>query len=396
MSEKKYGLTVKVAVLSIGVLLYLGNIMGPILGLIVKEFPDVNPDLVKLIQTMPSLSTMVVSLIVGAIGNKVKKRTLVFIACFCIFFGGIAPVFLYDFNLLLISRAFFGIGPGIAFPLASGMIGQLFEGAERQKMMGLRGSVGTATGFILSLLSGQIAKVNWRYSFFLMSIALLCFIVQLIWLPEPEVKQPAVSGTKEKIVLTKWLWLIALMNIGYNIMLVSYSTNMSIVVIQGNIGDVGQAGIVSACYTIGAFLAGMSFAKIEQAIKRYTVALAVGLLGSGLLILLLSTNIFMFFVGAFVSGTGFGLYNPCVTLKVIGSVARNATTRAMSIYIVSQSGAAFLSPIIFMFLKSALGLTGLKASWMISSPALLTAALAIVVFVTFTGKPKDAQISAAQ
>ncbi|MCR4436909.1 MAG: MFS transporter [Clostridiales bacterium] len=389
MSEKKYGIGAKVAVLSIAVTLYLSSITTPIIGSIVKAFPNENPDLVKLIQTMPQFSTMIVALLIGAIESRIKRRTLVFTACGFLTIGGIAPMFLNSIIQILVARAVFGVGLGIAFPLASGIIGELFEGAERQQMMGLRGAVGTAAGFLFSLGAGFLAVNGWRHAFLLMLTAVLVFFVTFFKLPEPERKKSSGNGPAEKIRLSKWAYIIILLNIGYNILLLTYSVNMSVVVVVGKIGTVAQAGIVSSFYTIAAFLAGLSFAKIEQAIKRYTVALAVGLVGGGLLILLLANSITLFFAGAFILGFGFGLYNPCVTLKVIGSVDKQATTRAVSLYIVSQAGAQFLSPIIFMFITRSLGMTSVKAAWMIAAPTLLIATAAIILFVTFT-KPKTA------
>lgn len=398
MSEtevKKYGVDAKVAVLAVGVALYLGNIVTPLIGSIAKEYPNENQDLVRLITTMPQFATMLMALSMTWLESKFPRRTLAIAACFFLVGGGMAPMWLNGVVPILISRAVFGIGLGISFPLASGMIGEMFDGAERQQMLGLRQSCGTAAGFVFSLATGFIATINWRYSFYLMLFGLVILAVVIFKLPEPERKPKVISatGVVEKPKLTPMTWFIVAMNCGYNVLLLSYSVNMSMVVVVGNIGTVADAGIVSGCYTALAFLAGLSYPKIEQVLKRYTVALAVGCVGAGLTVLLFSTQIMFFFVGAGILGFGFGLYNPCVTLKVIKSVDRSASTKAVSVYIVSQAGAQFLSPLVFMALTALFGITGLKASWTVAVPVLIVATLGIILFVAFT-KTKEQKAAA--
>ncbi|MCR4436908.1 MAG: MFS transporter [Clostridiales bacterium] len=389
MSERKYGIAAKIAVLSLPVVMYTTQIAMPVIGAMVKEFPDVNPELLKQILTIPNFTMMAVALILGAVERVLSRRTLVFAACAFTFIGGIGPVFFNNITVILIFRMIYGIGLGIVFPLASSLIGELFEGSERQQMMGLRGAVGTAAGIVFSLAAGYLAVIRWKYAFLLMLSIAVVFIIVLFKLPEPERKPvSSASGNTAKAKLKPWTYIIILLNIGYNLLMVSFTTNLSIVVVVDKVGDVAQAGIVSTLFTVGAFLAGLAFAKIEQIFKRYTVAIAVGLVGASLVMLLFVNSIGLFMVGGFIFGLGFGLYNPCVTLKVIASVDKQATTRAVSLYIVAQSFAQFLSPILYIAINKALGLTGNRASWMTAGPGLVVAAVVIILFVAFV-KPKE-------
>ncbi|WP_406541281.1 hypothetical protein [Clostridium ljungdahlii] len=74
MSEKKYGLTVKVAVLTLAAMLYTTSMTTPALGEIAKAFPNVSATEVKQISTIPSLMMIIFSLVPGQLERFMSKR----------------------------------------------------------------------------------------------------------------------------------------------------------------------------------------------------------------------------------------------------------------------------------------------------------------------------------
>ena len=65
MSEKKYGVGVQIAALSVALLMYTTSMTTPALAEIAKAFPTAAPETVKLLSTIPSLMMVIFALVAG-------------------------------------------------------------------------------------------------------------------------------------------------------------------------------------------------------------------------------------------------------------------------------------------------------------------------------------------
>lgn len=170
----------------------------------------------------------------------------------------------------------------------------------------------------------------------------------------------------------------------------SFMTNMAIVMAESKIGNAVQAGMVLTAFTAAAFVAGLLFGKISLLLRRFTIALAVGLVGLSFLILLNVNTYTMFLVAGAIFGLGFGIYNPAITLLVIGSAHKSAATRALSYFVALLGVGQFLSPITLSFITKIIGLKGVLAAWTVAAPTLLIAAVVLILVIAFS-KPQEAK-----
>lgn len=385
MSQTQYGIITKASVLSVALLLYTTSMTTPGIALIAKAFPDVSADVVKQIAALPSLMGILGSLLTGQLVRFMNKKTILYIAMTLQFFGGILPAFYGDMTFILTCRSVFGIGYGMIFPISASLIADLFEGRERDGLMGYKGAVGAAAGVVFQMLGGYLALISWRYVFlgFLLVIPIFLFI--LLKLPEPEKKPAPVASTGESQGgLSALTWIISILNVGFNIFQFSFMTNVAIVMAEGKIGNAAQAGMVLTVFTIGAFFAGLLYGKISQIFKKYAVALAVGLIGAAFALFINADTYILFLIAGLIFGLGFGIYNPEVTLRVIGSAHKSAATLAVSVYVAMQGVGQFLSPIALGYVRKAAGLAGARADWYVAAPTLLVACVALVLVIAFT------------
>lgn len=102
------------------------------------------------------------------------------------FLGGIIPAFFGDMTFILICRAIFGIGYGMVFPLASSLIADLFEGQERDSLMGLKSAVGAVAGVVFQMVGAYLTIISWRHTFFSFLLIIPIFLMIVCKLPEPE------------------------------------------------------------------------------------------------------------------------------------------------------------------------------------------------------------------
>ena len=185
---------VKISVLSISLLTVMASAaVSPALAKIKQAFPGADITLIKLILTLPSLLIIPSSLVSGWLARRMNKKHVLLIGLVIYLLAGVAGGFAKSIPQLLIIRALFGIGAGIIIPLSTSIIADLYEGSERVKMMGYSGSVSHFGGVIFILISGWLACISWRYSFFVYSLALLVVLMIVLWLPELSSKKLSVS-----------------------------------------------------------------------------------------------------------------------------------------------------------------------------------------------------------
>ncbi|MCI0473909.1 MAG: MFS transporter, partial [Ignavibacteria bacterium] len=86
---------------------------------------------------------------------------------------GTAGFFVSDFNILLIFRFISGMGAASLGALNVALIGDLFRGEQRLKVVGYNNSALNLGTTIIPVLGGFLARIHWNYVFLLPSAAVL-------------------------------------------------------------------------------------------------------------------------------------------------------------------------------------------------------------------------------
>jgi MFS family permease len=387
MSGKKYGVKVKIAVLTIAVIMYTTSITTPALGSIAKAFPNVNPDLIKQIASLPALMMILFSQLPGQLERFLSKKTILCIGI-ALSFVGILPAFFGDMTFILFTRVVFGAGYGIVFAYASSMIAYLFEGKERETIMGIKSSVGAAAGVVFQMLGGFLAMYNWRYAFLAFLLVIPAFLIILFWLPEPEAKTAQTAATGNRGKLSGNTWGLSIFNAYVNILQFSFMSTVAIVMIGGKIGNAAEAGMVLTIFTAGAFAAGLIYGPVTSRVfKKYTIALALAFVSASFIMMIGANTYTMFLLCGIVFGLGFGTFNPDFVMKIVASADAPASV-SIGVYLAFTGVGQFLSPIVLTPVATALGFTGLRAGWYVAAIGLSAATIIAAIVITFAKTKK--------
>lgn len=393
VTQKNYGGLVKIAVLSVVLFQYIKGFTTASLGAIAQAFPNVDPLMIKQIESIPSLIAVPAALAVGILERFMSKRMIVNIAMLCTLVGGIGPGFCHDFNNILIFRVIFGIGRGMVFTLATSLIADLFTGNARDTMFGYKITFGCITGSLTQLAGGALAAISWQYSFFGYAIA-IPFIALVIWkLPEPEVK-PAVIKSGQKAPLTTKFWVITALGLLYNVCMFAFMTNTAIVIAANKVGSPALAGVVLTCFTLVSAVSAAFYGKFTlKVLKEYTIVVALLLVGGAFLFLTQATSITMFYIGAGLYGLGWGTVNPELYKYVVTSVPRESGTLSLSIFTATQNCGQFLSPLFLAFCTGLVGIKGALAPWQVSGTIIVAGAVLLAIAVAYSKSKKKADPS---
>lgn len=306
--NKSIGL--KVSILSISFLLMTRLTISPALAEIGKAFPAVSQESLMMMIVIPSLVGIIFGLLGGILAGFVRAKTLLYIGLMGYLIGGLGPVFVNDYNILILFRVLLGAGTGLFLPFASGLIASFFRGYERDQMFGLQSTAVGVGNIITSILAGVLAAMFWKLSFLIYSFGFLTLLLVIMYLPEPEKEEGVKSHMTTAMYFNpRVLWVCFTMLL-YAILYFSFFGYLAFVIDGHNFGDAKAAGFATMLMTLASLLMGTVFGRLMRMLKRFSLTFSLILSMLGYYILASATGIGMIFAGSIVLGLGFGYLMP--------------------------------------------------------------------------------------
>ncbi len=178
-----------------------GAIIAPVIN-IMKDGLGVDQTKIGFIITTHALFIAIFSPMVGSIVDKIgTKKPFVFGLLLYGISGGVG-LFVESFSILIASRAALGIAVAFILTPITVMILNLYEGHERNKVMGWRGSANSFGGVFWILIAGVLGGVSWHLPFGLYLLGIVLGILAIFTVPETQ-NEKKESGTSIFKVLSK-------------------------------------------------------------------------------------------------------------------------------------------------------------------------------------------------
>jgi MFS family permease len=273
---------------------------------------------------------------------------LVIIGILCFLVGGIIPAFLTSFTAILVLRAVFGVGVGLAQTLSSALVGMHFEGAERQRVMGVQTSAQMIGAAVMMFASGYLAKINWEAIFWVHILAVLSLIVVLICLPMDKPMRNAGGGhaSTEKVKLTGGAigWAITLTLFFFAGMILAKF--LALFMQEHGIGGAAESKNATLLFALGGFFTGLVYGKINSALKNYTLTFGCVLGIIAFLLIVFANGVGLAYVGSFIYGGCISVVMAFVMTATAMSVQPNAIPLAIALTTCGQNLGSYFCPIV--------------------------------------------------
>lgn len=347
---------IKLAIYSFSILMMGVIAIAGGMGVLGAKFGPEGYDIAQLI-AIPSIPIIIVTIVAGKLQEYIPIKALVTVGILCFIIGGIVPAFLSSFSAILVLRVIFGVGVGLAQTLSSALVGMHFEGAERQKVMGIQTSAQMIGAAVMMFASGYLAKINWEAIFWVHILGVVSLIVVLICLPmdKPRRSAAAGGGHVEKAVLTgaaiRWAVTLTIFFVCGMIL----AQFLAIFMQEHGIGGPAESGNATMIFAIGGFLMGLMYGKLNSVTKNFTLTVGCFVGVVSYLIVAFSTGTAMAYVGAF-------LYGACVTIVMASvmtatamSVKPVAIPLAIALTTCGQNLGSYLCPLISRWGASLIG-----------------------------------------
>ncbi len=330
-----------------------GSIIAPVQNLM-RDGLGVAPTSIGLIITTHGLFMALFSPLMGVIIDRKGVKGPYIITLICYGLAGGSGLLINSFWVFLISRACLGIALAGIFTAINVLILNMYEGIERDRVMGWRGSAQSLGGAIYPVIGGTLGEFSWRFPFavYLMGIPIgLCAVTAI---PKPSLQHRAGHRISESLSVfgvfreNPVLWVI------YGLMLFG---NILLYVIVIYLPQFLESFGITSSFHISLFLSVMTtsgaltsfiYGKIRSrftyhGIVTFSVALWVVLFT----IISQASDIRMIIVGGALFGVSQGLLMPTVMVW-IGEVVPPSFRGRFSSYLGSSGYIGqFLSPYLF-------------------------------------------------
>ena len=319
--------------------------VSPAMAAIKEAFPEVSETTAKLVLTFPTLIMIPVGLTSAKMTAKIDKKVLLLIGMAMFLVFGVSGGLVSSFGMLLLMRGLFGVGLGIMTPLSTSLIYDFTSTTEqRSQLLGIQGASNQMGGLIFMGLSGVLAAMSWRYSFYVYAFVVVSIVLTFLFLP----KMPPRPVKKTNTAQTKMSKKVIVLAFFACMVFACYfiiNTDLAIFMAKDNLGDAKDCGFALSVMRIPAIFAGIMLAKIMKGLKDFTMPVSMAVMALGYLMIAFAQSFAAVMAGCLIVGLGGGFALPPISLYLPRIVTPRQRTFAIAIIMsVAQLG-QFISPL---------------------------------------------------
>lgn len=353
---------------------------------IIPVFPDMSEELnvsrnkIGWLITIFSLPGAVLSPLLGMIIDRVGRKRVLISTLTLFGITGALCFFLRVFETILILRFIQGIGAACLGILNFTLIGDIFSGDNKKKMMGYNSGAVLVGSAIFAAIGGLLATFDWYYPFLLPAIALIVAAWVYVDLDNPEPKeQPRLNRYLRNILKTvftkKAIWLFLLCLASFILLYGPIMTYMPLLLKDNFNLSSSEIGFML-------FILAMSTAVVASQLHHISNLLSVNILFIigfatyliGLLLIPFLENIYLVLLCMLIIGIGQGINIPAIYNILTDIAPINHRGAFMSVNSMIIRGGQTIGP---LFAGILYGLWGL--SWVFWAGAIVAISLILLI-----------------
>ncbi|EHJ59884.1 hypothetical protein NSU_3134 [Novosphingobium pentaromativorans US6-1] len=326
---------------------------------------------------VPGLCTALLSPLAGYLGDKIGLRWPIVISLCLFSLFGAMPLILNDFGTILASRIALGVSQVVALVLSIALIGQLYQGAPRDKWLAIQTVAATSSSLVVLPLSGFMAgtALGWHGSF-LLFLSGLALAAAVAWHTRG-IKTTAHTAASHTDAQTPWAWLLCYCVLTLVVGVFFFTTQFQFGLALSTAGakDSGQIGLLSAIAAVGIMLGSALFVQMKQLLGRLLLPCELLLCGITLTLMPQFPAIAPLVVLAFFNLMACGMMLPTLVTAVAERMPDEVRGRGLGLWNSSFTFGQFLSAAVVGMLLNRAGTSILDAFAVLGIVALTMSAI---------------------
>jgi MFS family permease len=398
---------VKATLLLTGSMVVLGGAtLAPALPTIQAHFSDI-PNvqfLVRFILTLPALLIAITAPGAGYFVDNFGRKKVLIASVILSGLAGLSGFFAPSLPIILVGRAFLGIGVAGLMISTTTLITDYYSGSERASFLGFQAGFIGITGTILLIVVGFLADGSWNSPFliYLLPFPILLFVLFVLFEPQLEARcaeTPAAVGEPGSCVGEAVssegrvpAWAEEAKPLSVKLLMFTYGTILLVQIIfyvvpiqlpfyfQNLSGaSASQSGMAISIMAFVYAIASMSFGRVAKRLDRISVlVIAMILISIGYGFIAMASGLVLLYAGLVAAGVGIGLMVPNLYAWLASEAPPAARGRVLGGFTTALFLGQFLSPILSQ---------PVTVAYDVRAVFVVAAALAlIVVFFIFLGR----------
>lgn len=329
----------KLSILSLSFMLVSTFAVSPALPAMVDFFANqgISGTQVEFLITVTSLAIMGSLLVNPIISRFLPERAMISLGLVLLTVGGVLPLVTSSYWLIFLGRLVLGFGLGLINAKAITIISSHYEGQERLKLLGWRGSAEVLGSASLTAVVGLLLPHGWSAAFGIYFLALVILGLYLAFVPKGKADADQVDGpVKAKLPASQWrhaifLSLIAGFVIHVNTLL---TLKIPLMVEAGKLGTAQDASLVLSAMMLMGIVAGLVFSRLFELLGRLLLPLAILIFAAAIILAGLGQSFVTLAVGAILSGFFYSIVLTVVFNKTSENTPAHLLNQKMTIVLV--------------------------------------------------------------
>jgi MFS family permease len=328
----------------------------------------------RVVLATPALAIVLLLPLIGRFADRVQRRQLLIFGLVLYALCGAAVYASPHLETMFVSRLFLGVALACLMTATTALTGDLFDGAERNRLLGFQSAGTTIVGMCVPVLAGLVALTEWRVNFLFYLVALL-LVVPAMRLPGRTGVIPA-SIELANFRVRSVLGILALMGFG--------TMTLWLVTIQlaFHLAEIGYSSPVVAGLALGTpclsgVVLGVSYKSIKQRFSFGAIAsLTFVLIAVGYSVIAAATNLPLLVFGLLLAGCGFGLNPPNCAGWLLTVVPAETRARAAASLTFAICAGQLTAPFVY---QPMVAIAGSAASFSLMAASCLAVAATVLV-----------------
>ena len=235
-----------------------GSVISPVLGQM-GEGLGVDPSAARLLITTHGIMIAIFSPLVGLLIDRAGVRKPLILGLLLYGLAGGSGLIINNYYLLIFSRVVLDSGIATIFTTITVTILNLYEGTQRNMVMGWRGSSNSIGGIIWPLVGGSLGVISWHLPFAAYLIGIPIAVIAYFAIPETHhsTDRPASEISNNQESTFRILMHMPILFLPYSLIFVGNILLYAIIVFMP--GLVEQFGITNS-FHVGTFISTVGLA----------------------------------------------------------------------------------------------------------------------------------------
>lgn len=352
-----------------------GATIAPALPAMVDHFGADAALGVRLLLTITALAIALTAPMAGWLGDHVGRVRVLWVSVALYILAGGAGLVLNDLLALQVSRVLLGVAVAGVMTSVGALIGDLYDGPARDRMLGLQGAAMGFGGVVFLGLGGVLAGLGWRgpFAIYLLPLALLVLIP--LALPQKPATDAGPETPGASTAFVPLPILAALLGAAFLGMVGFYAVPVQLPFLLAERGGDNPAlsGAMMAGLTLVSAVVGIFYGRLSKAASLPVLGIAAfGGLSVGLVLIWAGTG--AIWPGLAAIGFGMGLLMPTLSRWLLSLAPPAARGRVMGAQTTAIFAGQFASPLV---LAPVITVAGLPAAFLAAAALAACACLLI-------------------